>query len=107
MKRLIDADKLLDETIKDRDYAEENEIWDMYYERQTLIDRINNQPTAYDIDKVVKQLEERTAFLNDLKYENDTDSSHQLTKCYGTMMIYKVIELVDDLIEIVKDGGLE
>ena len=105
MRRLIYADKLLDETIKDRDYAEENEIWDMYYECQTLIDRINNQPTAYDTNKVVKHLEERTAFLNDLKYENET--SQQQTKLYGTMMIYKVIKLVDDLIEIVKGGGVK
>ena len=56
--RLIDADKLLEETRKDRDYAEKNGFLDMYYERQALIDRIKSQPTAYDLDEVVKQLEE-------------------------------------------------
>ena len=29
----------------------------MYYERQVLIDRIKAQPTAYDVDKMVEQLE--------------------------------------------------
>ena len=56
--RLIDADKLLEETRKDRDYAEKNGFLDMYYERQALIDRIKSQPTAYDLDEVVEQLEE-------------------------------------------------
>ena len=55
--RLIDADKLLEETRKDRDYAEKNGFLDMYYERQVLIDRIKSQPTAYDVDKVVEELE--------------------------------------------------
>ena len=54
--RLIDADKLLEETRKDRDYARKNGFLDMYYERQVLIDRIESQPTAYDVDKVVEQI---------------------------------------------------
>ena len=57
MGRLIDADKLLEETRRDRDYAEKNGFLDMYYERQVLIDRIKAQPTAYNVDKVVEQLE--------------------------------------------------
>lgn len=62
MGRLIDADKLLEETRKDRDYAEKNGFLDMYYERQALIDRIKAQPTAYDLHKVVEQLEELVKF---------------------------------------------
>ena len=58
MGRLIDADKLLEETRKDRDYAEKNGFLDMYYERQILIDRIESQPTAYDVDKIIEKLEE-------------------------------------------------
>ena len=57
MGRLIDADKLLEETRRDRDYARKNGFLDMYYERQVLIDRIKAQPTAYDTEKVVEQLE--------------------------------------------------
>ena len=48
MGRLIDADKLLEETRRDRDYARKNGFLDMYYERQVLIDRLKAQPTAYD-----------------------------------------------------------
>ncbi len=57
--RLIDVDKLLEETRRDRDYAEKNGFMDMYYERQALIDRIEAQPTAYDPDKVVEQLNDK------------------------------------------------
>lgn len=103
MGRLIDADKLLEETRRDRDYAEKNGFTDMYYERQALIERINAQPTAYDTDKVVEQLEERTAFLKDCtKYGNETEE--QQSKSYDTMMMYEVKDLVDDLLEIVKAG---
>lgn len=58
MGRLIDADKLLEETRRDRDYAEKNGFMDMYHERQALIERIEAQPTAYDPDKVVEILKE-------------------------------------------------
>lgn len=55
----------------------------------------------FDLDKVVKQLEERTAFLKECtKYGNKT--AEQQAKSYGTMMMYEVADLVDDLIEIVK-----
>ena len=48
MGRLIDADKLLEETRRDRDYARKNGFFFFFYERQVLIDRIEGQPTAYD-----------------------------------------------------------
>ena len=79
MGRLIDADKLLEETRKDRDYAEKNGFLDMYYERQTLIDRIKLQPTAYDVDEVVEQIK----ILSPANY---------VTK--------------DDVLKIVKGGGV-
>ena len=79
MGRLIDADKLLEETRRDRDYAEKNGFFDMYYERQVLIDRIESQPTAYDVDKVVEQIK----ILSPANY---------VTK--------------DDVLKIVKGGGI-
>ena len=82
MGRLIDADKLLEETRRDRDYARKNGFLDMYYERQVLIDRIKAQPTAYDPEKVVEQLDD---YLFD-KYCVEGDSK-----------IY----------EIVKEGGVD
>ena len=64
-----------------------------------------NQPTAYDPDRVLHQLEERTAFLKDCtKYGNKT--TDQQSKSYDTMMMYEVKDLVDDLLEIVKAGGV-
>lgn len=86
---LINADKLLEETRRDRDYAAKNGVMDMYYERQALIDRIDAQPTAYDVDKVLEQLE---------AYSN-ADEAERL----GTM---PVVELTD-AIEIVKGGGVD
>lgn len=67
---------------------------------------IDAQPIAYDPDKVVEQLEERTAFLKDCtKYGNKT--ADQQSKSYDTMMMYEVMDLVDDLLEIVKAGGTD
>ena len=80
MGRLIDADKLLKETRRDRDYARKNGFMDMYYERQALIDRIESQPTAYDVDKVVEQIK----ILSPANY---------VTK--------------DDILKIVKGGGVD
>ncbi|WP_462364827.1 hypothetical protein [Roseburia inulinivorans] len=97
MGRLIDAGLVLDnlsgrlESMKDYDAVK---------------DVINNMPTAYDQEKVVKQLEKRTAFLKDCtKYGNKT--TDQQSKSYDTMMMYEVMDLVDDLLEIVKAGGTD
>ena len=57
------------------------------------------------MDKVVEQLKERTAFLKGCtKYGNNT--AEQQDKSYSTMMMYELKDLVDDLIEIVKGGGV-
>lgn len=106
MGRLINADKLVEETRRDRDYAEKNGFMDMYHERQALIDRIEAQPTAYDPDKVVEQLEERTTFLKECTKYGNKDAEQQ-EKSYATMMMYEVAYLVDDLLEIVKGGGVD
>lgn len=97
MGRLIDDGLVLDnlsgrlESMKDYDAVK---------------DVINNMPTAYDPDKVVEQLEERTEFLKDCKkYGNKT--ADQQSKSYDTMMMYEVADLVDDLTEIVKAGGID
>ena len=89
MGRLIDADKLLEETRRDRDYARKNGFLDMYYERQVLIDRIKAQPTAYDVDKVVGKLEEIRVKKTCNKEKCDTKELCRIC-------------VVDDAIEIVK-----
>ena len=91
--RLIDADKLLKETRRDRDYARKNGFLDMYYERQVLIDRIKAQPTAYDVDKVVEKLEEIRVKKTCNKEKCDTKELCRIC-------------VVDDAIEIVKHGGV-
>ena len=90
MGRLIDVDKLLEETRRDRDYARKNEFLDMYYERQVLIDRIESQPTAYNVDKVVEQLESLSNAEADYYYASSND----------------VIDR-EDAIEIVKGGVVD
>ena len=90
MGRLIDADKLLEETRKDRDYAEKNGFLDMYYERQVLIDKIKSQQTVYNVDKVVEQLESLSNAEADCYYARSND----------------VIDR-DYAIEIVKGGGVD
>ena len=87
MGRLIDTDKLLEETRRDRDYARKNGFLDMYYERQVLIDRIKAQPTAYDVGKVVEQLE---------KYRLNFESR-------GILPLVNM----DYAVEVVRNGGKE
>ena len=56
-------------------------------------------------EKIIEKLEERTYFLSDcMKYGNK--DAEQQNKSYSTMMMYEVADLVDDLIEIVKQGGV-
>ena len=84
MSRLIDADKI--------DF---NEVFvgaseftqDIRNAAQMLID---NQPTAFDLDKVMEQLEDRSA----------------LARPVGWSKAYEII-MLKDAIEIVKGGGVE
>ena len=99
MGRLIDADKLLEETRRDRDYAEKNGFLDMYYERQVLIDRIESQPTAYDPEKVVEQLEElKMRYFLTIANTGDEKSDFAYEN---------VGNALDKAIEIVKHGGVD
>ena len=93
MGRLIDADKLLEETRKDRDYAEKNGFLDMYYERQALIDRIEAQPTSYDVGKVVEQLETmRMRYY--LTYANTGNKTNDEVWEKASMAMYEAITIV-------------
>ena len=68
---------------------------DMYYERQALIDRIDAQPTAYDVDEVVEQLEDRKSLM--LETFKISESDIDRGRIYG----------MDKAIEIVKGGGVD
>lgn len=73
--------------------------------RKTFNKYIEKMPTAYSVDKVVEKLEERTDFLKECtKYGNK--NAKQQAESYKTMMMYEVADLIDDLIEIVKQDGV-
>ena len=73
---------------------------------QRFINKLKNIPTAYSVDGVVEELEERTDFLKDCtKYGNK--NAKQQAESYNTMMMYEVADLVDDLIQIVKQGSVD
>ena len=96
MSRLIDADALIDylgfgNTEEER---EEN-----VGEIVTLED-FDNQPTAFDVDKVIEQIEYRRAnFDCKLCKYNDDEKTTCSKDCSDA--------LIDDLIKIVKCGGVE
>ena len=54
-----------------------------------------------EFEKIIEKLEERTSFLSDCTKYGNKDAEQQ-EKSYSTMMMYEVADLVDDLIEIVK-----
>ena len=84
MSRLIDADELI-KYIK---------IWEIGTSvssgQKEFIDCVNNQPTAFDVDKVVQQLEKRST----------------LAKPVGWTKSYEIV-ILNDAVEIVKGGGVE
>ena len=84
MSRLIDADDLI-EYIK---------IWDIgnsiSSDQKEFIDCVNRQPTVFDVDEVVQQLEKRST----------------LAKPVGWTKSYEIV-ILNDAVEIVKGGGVE
>lgn len=77
MSRLIDADKIIDSLgNSDMDFA--------------IGAVIDEQPTAFDVDKVVEQLEDRSV----------------LSRPVGWSKAYEII-MLKDAIEIVKGGGVD
>lgn len=74
--------------------------------KKMVIDTIKKQPTAFDTEKVVEQLKEKTDFLKGCTKYGNKDAEQQ-EKSYSTMMMYEVADLVEDLIDIVKKGGVE
>lgn len=92
MGRLIDADPVLDnlsgrlESMKDYDAVK---------------DVINNMPTAYDVDKVVRQLEKRIqTHERCIEYEKKNGT---ITEEFQQR---KAVEVLKEAIEIVKGGGV-
>lgn len=99
MSRLIDADKLLDDMKNELEKAVNDENMDkadcmvIMTSAIALKDFVNRQPTAYDVDKVVEQLEEEKMW-----YET-----------HGVNMDMKkgIIGATCKAIKIVKAGGID
>lgn len=87
--RLIDADKYT-ENIKN--FADNIRIGNPKFAAvyDAIINSINRQPTAYDVDKVLKQLEDEKSHMS--LFDDELEE------------VYK--SAIDDAIEIVKAGGM-
>ena len=91
MSRLIDADELI-KYIK---------IWEIgtsiSSDQKEFIDCVNNQPTAFDLDKVVEQLEKLADEAND-----------KILEAGGLQLYYDGNEdAMRTAVEIVKGGGAD
>lgn len=93
MSRLIDADELI-KYIK---------IWEIgtsiSSDQKEFIDCVNNQPTAFDVDKVMEQLEEVEKIMTSPVTEDCFGEECRASDC--------TICLISKAIEIVKGGGVE
>ena len=88
MGRLIDEDdvkKMISDT-----FEKEKDVINSFWKMGTLMDKVDEIQTAYDVDAVVEQLEERSEEYNS-----------------GVRLHGKPEEmLTDEAIEIVKGGGV-
>lgn len=62
--RLIDADALREQTVKDAEYAKKNVFLDLQFEREWLVERIDRQPTVCDIDAIRREIEDLYIITN-------------------------------------------
>ena len=92
MSKLIEADLLSDKIRENKELLQKGLGKDAEFAFMTadsVLKLIENQPTAYDVDKVVEQLEE-------LRKE-----------CEDPLQDYDPNYFIDKAIEIVKGGGVE
>lgn len=108
MSRLIDADKLIEDlkkihiTVNGMRSGKSFTIDILERYEEEIKKTINNQPAAYNVDKVVEQLEEENAlycakFIICKKKGNDTLAKENLDRA----------NLLDKAIEVVKAGGID
>lgn len=90
MSRLINADKL------------KHVVHCTYSDDLEILEKIDEQPTAFDVDKVMEQIEHRRANFDCklCKYNFDDEEKPICREDCSDA-------LIDDLLEIVKGGGVE
>ena len=99
MGRLIDEGKLI-KVLKERATNEAICGYMTAYDvTNSIIDEVNEQPTAYDPDKVVEQLEELKSLVPVNRILDDIVNEKQ--KELGMLIAYR------KAIEIVKGGGVD
>ena len=98
MSRLIDADKLIEE-LKIKTVSKDAHI---IYIANAVVNLVNSQPTAFDTEKVVEQLE------SEKRYGSKYDSYYEENLYRGEMFENDVNnKTIDKAIDIVKKGGVE
>lgn len=99
---LIDADELKKELYQQwfmDILLTQRKSEDMFY---ALAQKIDEQPTAYDVDKVVEQLEKRMqTHERCIEYEKKNGT---ITEEFQQR---KAVEVLNEAIEIVKGGGVD
>jgi hypothetical protein len=89
--RLIDADELIDGLEQDYD----DNVFQVDLSFIGIFDYISEQPTAYDVDKVVEKLKQ----IKTVDFRGSLYSTKKVTS--------ETIRTVDKAIDIVKRGGLD
>lgn len=80
--RLIDADEVIN-ILKETGIIQDNDLG------QCVIAEINRIPTAYDVDKVIEEIEEWTARINVI---NDNSSKAGQVDVIGSNKAIKIVE---------------
>ena len=104
--RLIDADLLKDDMMKCLKPLElEEEMIDSDVALLSTIMEIDKQPTAFDVDEVVRQIKD----IKDKEYVACTDQECGYCKYFSTCSCGDKADklALDKAIEIVEDGGAE
>lgn len=101
---LIDADKLIQEMRKwywdkEKQKAAENDVSPMDLFTHLAITTVQEQPTAFDADKVVEQLEEVEKIMTSPVTKDCFGEECRASDC--------TVCLISKAIEIVKGGGVE
>ena len=84
--RLIDADDLKRQL--------EEGVWN------SAVEEVDNQPTAYDLEAVVRELEAKSTF-----YTHEAEEDKDIGHAYLATRKYGISDGLDIAIEIVKRGG--
>ena len=94
MSRLVDVNKLKETIIKE-----------YLLGKKTLMEVIDEQPTAFDVDKVVEQIESIKGKEQGACTNEQCENCNYFNDCWDGDMIDNLA--LDKAIEIIKGGGVE